>query len=55
MTYEVCKRLIENKDFTQEQADDLQNKLDIFLLNNRLTQNEYNELTALLASKVVSQ
>lgn len=55
MTYTVCKRLIELKDFTQEEADDLQNKLDIFLLNNRLTQEEYEELTGLLAEKVTAQ
>lgn len=54
MTYAVCKRLIELKEYTQEQADDLQNKLDVFLLNNRLTQGEYEELTALLAGKVMS-
>lgn len=52
MTYTICKRLIELKDFTQEEADDLQAKLDVFLLNHRLTQTEYEELTGLLAGKV---
>lgn len=52
MTYTVCKRLINNKDFTQEEVDDLQNKLDVFLLNDRINQSEYEELTSLLASKV---
>ena len=52
MTYTVCKRLIEIKEYTQEQADDLQDKLDVFLLNDRLTREEYEELTALLAGKV---
>ncbi len=52
MTYTVCKRLIELKSFTQEEADDLQNKLDVFLLNDRLTQAEYEELTGMLASKI---
>ena len=51
MTYIICKKLIEIKDFTQEEANDLQNKLDVFLLNNRLTQGEYEELTNLLNSK----
>mgnify|MGYP001045169992 FL=1 len=51
MTYTVCKRLIELKEFTQEEAGDLQNKLDVFLLNDRLTQTEYEELTGLLAGK----
>ncbi len=52
MTYTVCKRLISLKDFTEEEAADLQNKLDVFLLNNRLTQGEYEELTDMLADKV---
>ncbi len=48
-------RLIELKDFIQTEADDLQNKLDVFLLNNRLTQEEYEELTGLLAGKIIAQ
>lgn len=52
MTYTVCKRLIELKTFTVEEASELQTKLDVFLLNDRLTQEEYEELTALLAGKV---
>ena len=55
MTYIVCKKLIELKDYTQEEANDLQNKLDVFLLNDRLTQSEYNELTSMLAGKVVAE
>ena len=53
MTYTICKRLIEIKDFTQEEANDLQNKLDVFLLNDRIIQEEYEELVGLLAGKVV--
>lgn len=53
MTYTICKKLIEIKDFTQEEANDLQNKLDVFLLNDRITQEEYEELVGLLAGKVV--
>lgn len=48
MTYTICKRLIELKAFTQEEASELQNKLDVFLLNDRLTQEQYEELTSLL-------
>lgn len=55
MTYTVCKKLIELKNYTQEQADDLQSKIDVFLLNDRLTQEEYEELTEFLASKVIAQ
>ncbi len=54
MTYEVCKRLIDLKSFTQEEADELQNKIDVFLLNDRLTQGEYEELTGMLAGKVAA-
>lgn len=54
MTYTVCKRLIEIKEYTQEQADDLQDKLDVFLLNDRLTREEYEELTGLLAGKATA-
>lgn len=52
MTYTVCKRLIGLKEFTQEEANDLQNKLDVFLLNDRLTQEQYEELIDLLTDKV---
>ena len=55
MTYTVCKRLIELKTFTQAEAEELQNKLDVFLLNNRLAQEEYEELTGLLTEKVMTQ
>ena len=43
MTYKACKTLIDRKSYVS--VEDMQTKLDIFLLNNRLTQNEYNELT----------
>ena len=55
MTYTVCKRLIERGTFVnQEQKDDLQDKMDIFLLNNRLSQVNYNELTQMLVEKDVA-
>jgi len=46
MTYIYCKRVIENG--TYGAKEDMQIKLDVFLLNNRITQEQYNELTALL-------
>jgi hypothetical protein len=46
MTYIFCKKVIENKTYTTK--EDMQIKLDVFLLNNRITQEQYNELTGLL-------
>lgn len=48
MTYNVCKRLIQNGNFEKE---DMTTKLDIFLLNNRITQEQYNELVGLMDGK----
>lgn len=45
MTYIYCKKLITNGGYDK---DKMQLNLDIFLLNNRITQAEYEELTALL-------
>ena len=54
MTYTYCKRVIENKTYaSQEQKDEMQLKLDVFLLNDRINQDQYNELTALLAAKPI--
>jgi hypothetical protein len=49
MTYTYCKKIIENKTYTSK--EDMQMKLDVFLLNNRITQEQYNELTGLLAAQ----
>jgi hypothetical protein len=49
MTYTYCKKIIENKTYTSK--EDMQLKLDVFLLNNRITQEQYNELTGLLAAQ----
>lgn len=49
LTYRACKSLIDRK--TYESKEDMQTKLDIFLLNNRLTQAEYDELTQQLANQ----
>lgn len=46
ITYTFCKKVIENE--TYETKEDMLIKLDVFLLNNRITQNEYNELVDLL-------
>ena len=54
MTYTYSKRVIENTTYaTQAKKDEMQLKLDVFLLNNRITQDNYSELTALLAAKPV--
>jgi hypothetical protein len=49
MTYIICKQVIANG--TYGTKEDMQIKLDVFLLNNRITQDQYNELTALLAAR----
>ncbi len=46
MTYTMCKKVIENKTYSSK--EDMRQKLDVFLLNNRITEAEYTELTALL-------
>ncbi len=53
-TYSLCKKIIENTTYTsQAKKDDMQIKLDAFLLANRLTQDQYNELTIMLANKEI--
>lgn len=47
MTYNLCKRLIQLGNY---QKDDMLNKLDVFLLNNRITQEQYNELVELMSN-----
>lgn len=52
MTYTYCKKVIESTAYkTQEQKDEMQQKLDVFLLNDRIIQENYAELTSLLAAK----
>lgn len=53
MTYTICKKLIEIKDFDEGEKEDLQNKIDIFLLNNRVSDKEYEELVGLLNAKQI--
>lgn len=45
MTYTVCKRLIEGGNYDKA---DMSLKLDIFLLHNRITQEQYEELIGLM-------
>jgi len=45
MTYIYCKRIIERGNYDKE---DMLLKLDIFLLNDRITEEEYNELVSMI-------
>lgn len=49
MTYKLCLTII-NKE-TYGTKEEMKEKLDVFLLNNRITEDEYNELIKLLNSK----
>lgn len=49
MTYLLCKKIIEKG--TYGTKEEMLVKLDVFLLNNRITQEEYNELVNILESK----
>jgi len=49
MTYKLCLAVI-NKN-TYGTKEEMLGKLDVFLLNNRITQVEYEELIGLLKSK----
>lgn len=48
LTYRACKSQIERKSYISK--EDMQQKLDIFLVGNRMTQDEYTELTDALTS-----
>lgn len=49
MVYKLCKRMIENESYIY---DDMLNKLDVFLLANRITSEQYQELKSLMDSKI---
>lgn len=51
-TYEACKKLIENGRYGTK--ENMLFKLDIFLLGDRITQEQYNELVDLLNEKEVA-
>ena len=54
MTYVLCKRYIERTTFaSQDQKDEFQVKLDVFWMNSRLTEANYNELTQMLVAKEI--
>ncbi len=46
MTYTYCKKVITNGNYGTKES--FMVKLDVFLLNNRITQEEYTELVELL-------
>ena len=46
MTYTYCKKVIQNG--TYGTKEDMMVKLDVFLLNNRINQDQYNELAGML-------
>lgn len=48
MTYTLCKKLIKAGNFTK---DDMQMKLDVFLLNDRISDQEYNQLVIMMDIK----
>jgi hypothetical protein len=48
MTYTYCKKVIEGGNYGT--VEDMMIKLDVFLLNDRLTQEQYNELTEMLVA-----
>ena len=46
LTYRACKFQIERQSYVSK--EEMQQKLDIFLIGDRISQNEYTELTELL-------
>ena len=48
MTYRLCRKVIQNKAY--KTTEEMELKLDVFLLNNRINQDEYNELIDLLGA-----
>ncbi|MDF2510995.1 MAG: hypothetical protein K0S04_861 [Herbinix sp.] len=46
MTYTYCKKIIESSCYVKE---DMLDKLEIFLLNKRINQQQYNELIGMMA------
>lgn len=48
-TYTMCKTLISRNRYVKE---DMANKLDLFLLGNRITEEEYRELIILMNKEV---
>ena len=54
--YNLCKRIIENTTYTsQEQKNEMKERLDILFANGSLDTDQYNELVGLLADKVIAE
>lgn len=51
LTYRLCKAKIEKKQY--ESVEQMQEMLDVLYAGDRISTDEYQELTALLASKNV--
>lgn len=49
LTYRLCKAKIEKEQY--ESVEKMQEMLDVFYAGDRLTTDEYQELSALLAAK----
>lgn len=49
MTYKLCKNKIKKNIYNTQ--EEMQTMLDVFYIGERITQEEYEELTALLKSK----
>ena len=49
MTYTYCKSIIERGKYD---AREMKDKLDVFLLNNRITDEQYTELTKMIDAEV---
>lgn len=47
MIYKLCKKVILGSNYEKE---DMQKKLDVYLLCNRITQEQYEELTNLMSA-----
>lgn len=45
MTYNYCKKIIAGGKYDK---DEMKDKLDVFLLANRITDEQYKELTAMM-------
>lgn len=54
MTYDNIKKLILKGSLSDEQKSDLLNKMDMFCLFNRLTDEEYQELYTLMYPNIVT-
>ena len=48
-TAKLCKKVIEKQKGTLN-VDEMTEKLDVFLLNDRISDEEYNELVALMTA-----